>query len=652
MRLPKYFCVLTLAASMFAGHSFAANVEDYAKLNDFGNARLSPDGKYIAVERYDEISSTLIILDAETQKPLTELTLPPHQSIHNAEWANNDTLIFARSQRFGGEEVKKTFGEIIAISADGKRKKYLYGMIGDSSSSAIQKDKGFAKLINTLEHDDKNIIILATDWDKSGLLNTKPSIIKVDIYTGRRDRIAVSPISNPWVTFDLSGNLRFVSGSDENYMPVTYRYIETAKEWQKIEGIQPLGSFFPVQFLPGDKDFLAEISEAGEANCLYLVKQDNSREKLHCEAGVNIGGSMPSSVNGVPLAILSNATNPNVVMLSGDSEDSRLYESISKSFPGEIVVFKDFSSNGERILFSVSSDKKPSRYYLYDRKSNTSRLVFNSKASLDDSMSGTTTGFNFKARDGLTIHGLLTLPSNHVKGKTPMVVMPHGGPLGISDSWYFHNDVQWLVANGYAVLRVNFRGSGGYGENFMRKGYGTWGKEIQYDIIDATNFVADTQTIDKNRICITGGSFGAYSALMSSILAPQIFRCAIGYAGVYDLSMMFKKGDIPATNSGVRYLDLVLGKDQAELAAQSPAARAGELKTPVLLIHGSDDGRTPLPQAQRLEKALRDAGNQPEMLVVPNEGHGFVRTKNRVLYLNALKAFLDKHIGPAKTATK
>ncbi len=651
-RLPAPYCLLLCAVTaLLSKPVMALDVDSYAKFYDFGSAMLSPDGKYLAVERYGDISSTLLVMDAESQKVLTEFALPPHQSVYAARWANNDTLVFGRTQRSGGLETPKTYGEVIAMSPDGKRTKYLFGAIGDSSARGKQQDAGWAWVIDTLENDNDNIIILRTNWDNSDLLKTKPAIVKINVYTGKREQLAISPINSPTAVFDLDSKLRFVSGMDENYYPASYRFIAKTGEWQKIQtGSSPMSSFTPLQFLPGNKDFLAKISEAGEASCLYLVKEDNSREKLHCEDGIEINGLMPSSQPGLPLAILSDSTNPKIVMLSGDTDDSRLYEGISKSFPGEVVYFNDYSSDGKRILFNVFGDGKPNRYYLYDRQSNTSRLVLNSNAAIDSSLSGKSTGFSFQARDGLTIHGVLTLPKQYVKGKTPMVVMPHGGPIGISDSWYFNNEVQWLAANGYAVLRVNFRGSGGYGEAFMRKGFRTWGTDIQHDIIDATHYVISTGTVDKNRICIAGGSFGAYSALMSTILAPDTFRCAIGYAGVYDLSLMLKQGDIPDTLSGLRYLDLVLGKDRDVLAAQSPVARTAELKSPVLLIHGSEDFRTPLPQAMRLEKALKNAGNPPEMLIVQNEGHGFSRLKNRSRYLMAMKLFLDKYIGPG-TAT-
>jgi dipeptidyl aminopeptidase/acylaminoacyl peptidase len=646
-------CLLAFLTLLFLGPVAAANVEDYAKFDDFGNATLSPDGKYIAVDRPGDIRSTLLIVDAATLKPLTEFSLPPHQSVYGAQWANNDTLVFGRTQRTGGLETPRSYGEVIAMSVDGKRTKYLYGAIGDTSNRRSQQDTGWAQVINTLQNDDQNIIILQTDWDNADKLKTKPAIIKVNVYTGKRDQLAISPINNPYVTFDLENRLRFVTGYDENFYPASYRYFADSNSWEKIPGNgSKFYSFLPLQFLPGNKDLLAKISEAGEANCLYLVKQDNSKEKLHCEDGGDIGSLMKSSQPGLPLAVLSNPTNPVITMLSGDNDDSRLYQAVSKSFPDDIVYFENFSKDGTVVLFSVYSDIKPRRYYLYNKTSNTSKLVFSSKAKIDITLSGNTTGFNFKARDGLTIHGLLTLPKNHVKGKTPMVVMPHGGPLGISDEWAFDSDVQWLAANGYAVLRVNFRGSDGYGEAFIRKGYKTWGTDIQHDIIDATNFVIGTRTVDKDNVCITGGSFGAYSAMMSSILAPQTFRCTIGYAGVYDLSLFLKSGDITDSLTGLRYLDLVLGKDKAALAAQSAVSRANELKIPVLLIHGSNDYRTPLPQALRLEKALKDAGNVPEMLIAQNEGHGFVREKNRILYLTSLKAFLDKHIGPKKAASK
>jgi dipeptidyl aminopeptidase/acylaminoacyl peptidase len=185
-----------------------------------------------------------------------------------------------------------------------------------------------------------------------------------------------------------------------------------------------------------------------------------------------------------------------------------------------------------------------------------------------------------------------------------MVVMPHGGPHGIRDVWEFDPEVQLLANRGYAVLQVNFRGSGGYGMDFGRAGYGEWGAKMQDDLTDATRWAIEQKIAPADRVCIYGASYGGFAALMGAAREPDLYRCAIGYAGVYDLELMRQAGDIPDSRGGRVYLDLVLGTDAAKLRAQSPVNNAQNIKTPVLLIHGKVDGRADYEHAKRMRAAL------------------------------------------------
>jgi dipeptidyl aminopeptidase/acylaminoacyl peptidase len=234
----------------------------------------------------------------------------------------------------------------------------------------------------------------------------------------------------------------------------------------------------------------------------------------------------------------------------------------------------------------------------------------------------------------------------------PLVVRPHGGPHGIRDTWSYQPDVQLLASRGYAVLQVNFRGSGGRGEAFTRLGYRQWSGAMQDDIADATRQLIGAGVVDGKRVCISGASFGAYSAMISSIRYPDLYRCAVGYAGVYRLERLFRSGDTGKSSSSRRYFDLVIGRQPGDLERESPASRAAELRQPVLLVHGAADWRTPPEHADALRKALAASGNPPEWLMVPREGHGFARKPNRVAYYDALLAFLDRNIGtvPAPAA--
>ena len=250
----------------------------------------------------------------------------------------------------------------------------------------------------------------------------------------------------------------------------------------------------------------------------------------------------------------------------------------------------------------------------------------------------------FKNRTGETLFGIYTAPLNR-SGKLPLVVTPHGGPFGPYDRWGYDADVQFLANRGCAVLQVNFRGSGGRGENFERATYRQWGTGIQDDIADGVRWTIDQGMTDPGKVCIFGASFGGYSAIMNPIRNPGMYKCAIGYAGIYDPAEMYKSGDINDSKQGRSFLARAVGAEE-DLASQSPARRVAELDVPVLLIHGRSDHRAPIEQFNLMEAALKRAGKPFEVLVKPDEGHGFYNAANRTEAYERMEAFLRKYNPP------
>jgi dipeptidyl aminopeptidase/acylaminoacyl peptidase len=267
---------------------------------------------------------------------------------------------------------------------------------------------------------------------------------------------------------------------------------------------------------------------------------------------------------------------------------------------------------------------------------------------LDKDKMASTKPFAFTARDGKQIHGYLTVPHGSGGRNLPMIVNPHGGPIGPRDDWMFNSEAQLLASRGYLVLKVNYRGSGGYGKAFRDAGHQQWADGIQNDIIDATKWAIEQGYADKDRICIYGGSFGGYSALMAPIRAPGLFKCAFGYVGVYDIEMMFDRGDIPQSESGRRFLRRTHGTAKAKWTEASPARRAGEVGIPVYLAAGARDERAPPEQTELMNKALIEAGNSPEVMIIQSgEMHGFYDEKNSLNLYTKMLEFFSRHIGSA-----
>jgi dipeptidyl aminopeptidase/acylaminoacyl peptidase len=229
-------------------------------------------------------------------------------------------------------------------------------------------------------------------------------------------------------------------------------------------------------------------------------------------------------------------------------------------------------------------------------------------------------------------------------------VFVHGGPYGVRDTWEFDPYVQMMATRGYAVLQVNYRGSGNYGHEFRRAGYREWGGKMQDDVTDATRWAIAQGIADPKRVCIFGGSYGGYAALEGAVKEPDLYRCTIGYVGVYDLRLMLTRGDIPQFTSGDNYLKMVLGDDQDQLWDRSPIAHLDRLKAKVMLIVGGQDARVPPMHGENLHSALNKAHVEHEWLYQRTEAHGFYDEKNLEDLFAKVLAFLDHTIGSAPKA--
>ena len=346
-------------------------------------------------------------------------------------------------------------------------------------------------------------------------------------------------------------------------------------------------------------------------------------------------------------------TQPRLRLWQPDHPDAKTMTELQAAFPGRIVLGVSASEDRNLLVLYVYSDRDSGAYYLFDRQARKASIITRAKPWLDAAKQAPQRGIAFKARDGKSVRGLLSVPPNSAGKNLPLVVLPHGGPFGVTDNWGHDPEVQILAQHGYAVLQVNFRGSGGYGHQFTKIGERQWGRAMQDDVTDATRWAISEGIADPGRICIYGASYGGYAALMGPIREPGLYRCAVGLSGVSDLSRLARWASLRRDDLGELYFNRVVGQDKAELAAHSPVMLADKIKVPVMLAHGGLDGIVPVQHAEAMVKALRKAGSPVELTVYPSTGHTIRIEKHEQDFYARLLAFLDKHIGarPAVAAT-
>jgi dipeptidyl aminopeptidase/acylaminoacyl peptidase len=634
-------CCLSLPAA--AATPELIPVETFARHANVSMPRLSPDGQYVALRMDNGDEHALVVYRvSDMSHPASMLRLPKFELPADIVWVGPTRLIVAKGREYGSIGKPSYTGEILATNVDGKHQDYLFGyqFLG-SRAGTRSTDRGWGTVDGLPEHANNHFYMGAQLWESED----RSWLYDVDAVKNTRHLVGEIGVHGLDFIVDADGKAHFAYGTNNDFDYVVYH--RQANGWAPYAGAGAGHRFVPIGFAPDHTHVYAYDSDHGAPSSLVEQDENGGDRQVLAKAGFgSVGDLMWTAPPRQPFAAVSDTGTPKVTYIQPDLPAAKLYKALSLKFPGEFVDFINFSEDGGELLFSVSSDRDPGTYYLIDTHHYKVRKLFSVAPWIDPAQMAERIPMHFQASDGVELEAILTVPQGVPMDNLPMVLLPHGGPHGVSDSWFFDEDAQFLASRGYLVLQVNYRGSGGRGHAFEAAGYLKWGTRIQQDLIDGVKWAEASHYADPKRVCVYGASFGGYSAMMSTIRAPGLFKCAVGYAGIYDLAMMNKKGDIQARKEGRSYLRTVIGKDDAALDANSPDKLAAQIGVPVLLVHGKDDQRAPFAQAEAMRDALEAAHKPFEWLVKPGEGHGFYSEKNNVDFLNRLQAFLTKYIGP------
>ncbi|MGI9282802.1 MAG: alpha/beta hydrolase family protein [Endozoicomonas sp.] len=622
--------------------SNAASIEDFSRHSQFYNVKISPDGKHLAVLMNVEGRKTLAFMRTSDQE--LSFVLNPSTKSQPGEyfWVNNERVVTEIELSSGSLESPYSLGELMAVNYDGKKKKMIFGY---RSKSGLAFSAYGGELLHSLPNDRKNILITRFQLAEGGQAvkagKKDNEVYKLNVYSGKTRRIKGSPVPSNSFVVDRDGVPRFVAGLDKDFNNKLFYSEGKGKPWKPFN-IDIKGDFEPIGF-DGNSSVYAYKSSSGEPQGFYKYDLETQKETLLFQSPLaDPTHSLRLGEDNI-FGLRIDEDYPGYWYTRQDHAGAALHKVLVRAFNNQKVTITSKTKNNEKIVIHVSGDQNPGEFYLFDTKTMKAQFLLARKRWLKSDDLLPMEAFRIKTEDGFTLNGYLTLP----KGKSsnhPTVVMPHGGPHA-RDYWGYQPDVQMLANAGYAVLQINFRGSDGYGKEFLKAGYGHWGTKIQDDITLAARYAINNGIADKSRICIYGASFGGYSALQSAIREPDLYQCAIGYVGVYDLPLMYKEGDIKDVVWGDAYLNKTLGTDQQSLREQSPALQTDSLKAPVFIIHGKKDVRAHYEHAEVLKAALDKKGHEYEWLVKEKEGHGFYNEANRLELNQKVLQFLNKHIG-------
>ena len=597
-------------------------LEDFFRKPDHIAVRMSPDGTRIAYKKPWERRLNIHVRDLKTgaERRVTSSTV---RDIGGHEWVNNDRIVY--EQDTGGDENQRLY----AVSGDGGNPLALTPWEGVKCA-----------IVDELEDDDDAILLKMNKRDARIF-----DVHRLDIHTGAMTLVATNPGNvQRWVT-DHDGKLRLAVTTDGVNTGILYRESE-ADPWKEVARYSFKEGATPLAFTFDDGASAWAVSNLGRdksALCVYDLRSGRERKILFEHPEVDISAVLYSRHRKVITGTTYLTDKPHNEFF--DDTMRKIHAFLDERLPGHENRLVSHSRDETRWVVYSGSDRSQGGYHLLDTNDMILVPLFELTPWLNEDHMAPVKPISYRADDGLHIPGYLTLPRGRGDGPFPMVVHPHGGPW-TRDSWWFDPEVQFLANRGYAVLRMNYRGSAGYGRRFLEAGFGQWGLAMQDDITAGVRWAIEQGIADPKRVAIYGGSYGGYAALSGVTKTPDLYACGISYVGVSNL-FTWIEAIPPYWKPYLEMMHEMVGhpeRDRDRMRATSPLFSADRITAPLFVAQGANDPRVRKEESEQIVKALRDRGVPVEYMVKENEGHGFSNEENLFDFYRALEAFLERHL--------
>lgn len=604
-------------------------LEDFFRKPERTGARLSPDGRRLAWLAPWRRRLNVHVRDLDTGEE-RRVSATDARDVAGFVWADDERLVFL--QDTAGDEDHRLF----SVRRDGSEPREL-------TPPGVK-----CGLVDDLEEVPDEILVRTNARAREVF-----DVYRLRASTGELELVAQNPGRvQRWIT-DAEGRLRLATVTDGVRTAVLYREREQ-DEWRSVathdftETVEPLAFAF-------DEEVVWAVSNVGRDRAA-LVRWDPAAgrelEVLYEHPRVDVEG-IRTSRRRRALTAATFVTERREHRFF-DPRAADLHAFLRERLPEHEVTVVSRSRDETRQVVHAGGDRTRGGYHLLEVAADgTPSLepLFESAPWLSEDELARVEPITYAARDGLELHGYLTLPPGAEPRGLPLVVHPHGGPWH-RDTWGFDPEVQFLANRGYAVLQTNFRGSTGYGRDFWRAGFGQWGRAMQDDVSDGVGWAVERGLADPRRVAIYGASYGGYAALSGLTLTPELFACGASYVGVSNLFTWIESFP-PYWKPFLEMVHEMVGhpeRDAERLRATSPFFQAHRIRAPLLVAQGVHDPRVKKAESDQIVEALRARGVEVEYLVKDDEGHGFSNEENQFEFYRALEAFLARHLGPRNEA--
>jgi len=632
-------CLMILVAPPRA--RAAVPLAAYGRLPSIEGVEVSPDGKLMAVIATDGEKRVLAIRKADGTR--VSSVYVGAAKLRDVRWAGPEHLLLIVSQA----------AEVQGLSGP-KREYFLavdYSLVTGQQTLLL---KGLPDAMNVIVgapmvrmiDDVPHVFLEGVHFIDNTGVNT---LFRVNLKTGLTRMLGFG------ATEDSDGWL--VSPAGEPVAQSLYDQksglwslkLKIDRNWKTVDQtVTPMGSYGLSGFGRDGKAVL--VWKTDDRNNTVLREYNADGTSVDLPKGVDLDGLLHDPGD---LSLLGGVSldGDNLRYTFFDPVSQSAWNSVIKAFPGDRVTLASWSRDRRKIAVLVDSAADGPAYALVDLDAKSFRWVGMVYQGVTAEGVSPVQSIRYKAQDGLEITGYLTVPRGKEARNLPLIVLPHGGPEG-RDTPGFDWWSQALASRGYAVLQPNFRGSEGFGWEFIQAGFGQWGKAMQTDLSDGVRDLTARGLVDPKRVCIVGASYGGYAALAGATLDKGIYRCAASVAGPSDLKRMLQdnqKRYQSTRNAAMRYWLRFMGVDglkDPDLTALSPANLAQQVEIPILLVHGKDDTVVPYVQSEIMASALKKAGKPVEFITLAGEDHWLSSGATRLVMLQSTVDFLEKHNPP------